>query len=195
MSGLDKILEHISQEAQAETDKILSEAKENADRILASGKKEAQDMADMIYKQSELDVAAAASRIDSNAQLSEKRIILQAKQDKIEEIFEKAQVSLEEQSDADYMDIIIKMIDRYASGQKGQILFNSRDLARLSEDVRKTAQEHKLRISEETADIRGGFILSYGDIEENCSFDTLIAASREELQDKIGELLFGQQNL
>ena len=195
MSGLDKILEHISREAQTETDKILSEAKSAADQIIASGKREAQEMAASIHRQSELDVAAAVSRIESNAQMSEKRIILQAKQDKIEEIFEKAQASLENLNDEEYMDVIGKMIIRYASGEEGMILFNSRDLARLTEDVRKTAQEKNLRVSEKPADIRGGFILSYGDIEENCSFDTLIAASREELQDRIGNLLFGQQNL
>ena len=194
MSGLDKILEHISQQAQTETDGILSEAKQAADQIIASGKKEAQDMAEAIRKQSELDVAAAVSRIQSNAQLSEKRLILQAKQDKIGEIFEKAQNCLETLCDEEYMDVMRKMIIRYASGQEGQILFNSRDLARLSDEVRKTAQEKNLRIGEDAADICGGFILSYGDIEENCSFDTLIAASREELQDKIGILLFGSQD-
>ena len=192
MSGLDKILEHISREAQAETDQILASAKEAAEKILVSGRKEAEDTAASIRKQSELDVAAAVGRIQSNAQLSEKRIILQAKQDKIEEVFEKAQAFLDALDDSSYMDMIGRMINRYASGQKGEILFNRRDLGRLSDAVRSAAQAKNLRVGEEPAGVRGGFILSYGDIEENCSFDVLIAASREELQDKIGLLLFGQ---
>lgn len=196
MSGLDKILEYISREAQAEADQILSEAKENAQKILASGKKEAQDMAEAIRKQSKLDTAAMVDRIRSNADLSEKRIILQAKQDKIEAVIDKALDRLEHLDDAEYMHTIGRMIDRYsyASGQKGVISFNRRDLDRLTDDVRKKAQEHSLKLSEGPVDIRGGFILSYGDIEENCSFDVLISTSREELQDKIGRLLFEQQN-
>ena len=195
MSGLDKILEHISQEARDEADQILRAAKEAAGNILTSGKNEAEDMAKAIRRQSELDVAATTDRIRSNADLSEKRLILQAKQDRIEEIFENALTYLDDLGDQDYMDVIGKMLNRYASGQEGQVFFNRRDLARLSDAVRSSAQEKHLRISEEPVNIRGGFILSYGDIEENCSFEILMSASREELQDKIGLMLFGQQDL
>lgn len=193
MSGLDKILEHISREAREEADQILTSAKEAAQKILISGKKEAEDMAEAIRHQSELDVAAASDRIVSNADLNEKRIILQAKQDKIEEVFDNALKYLEDLDDASYMEMIGKMISRYASGREGTISFNQRDLSRLSEPVKALAEKQHLQISAEPVNICGGFILSYGDIEENCSFDVLIGTSREELQDKVGQLLFGQQ--
>ena len=47
-----------------------------------------------------------------------------------------------------------------------------------------------LKVSKETAAIFGGFLLVYGDIEENCSFDALFSAVRENLQDKVNSLLF-----
>ena len=195
MSGLDKILEQITQEARKEAEQILSSAREEARKILESGKREAEDMANAVHRQSELDVSAAADRIRSRADLSEKRIILQAKQDRIEAVFEKALACLDALSDEEYMDVIVRMLRRYASGQDGLVFFNSRDLARLSDAAKDAALEKHLQIREEPADIRGGFILSYGDIEENCSFDVLMSESREELQDKIGLLLFGQQDL
>ena len=47
-----------------------------------------------------------------------------------------------------------------------------------------------LKISEEAAEIKNGFVLDFGGIEENCTFDALIDQNIEELQDKVKSLLF-----
>lgn len=190
MSGLDKILEHITDEAQKEAEKILNSARTEADKILSSGKAETDALTAAIVKQSEADVASSVQRIKSAAQLKEKRILLQAKQDKIEEVFKGAVDYLTHLDEDAYFEIICRMISRYASGEKGEILFNASDLQRLPAAVKEEAASHGLTVSDKKADISGGFILSYGDIEENCSFEVLIETSREELQDKVGQLLF-----
>ena len=190
MSGLDKILEHITREAKEEAGKILAAAKEDSGKIIDSGKAEADSMAAAIKKQSEADVAAAVRRIQSTSQLREKRLILQAKQEKIEDVFQSARTNLEDLPEKEYFDVIRKMITRYATGEKGQIRFSAKDLKRLPADLKEAAAEKGLEISKESAAIDGGFILAYGDIEENCSFETLIETSREALQDMVGQLLF-----
>ena len=48
-----------------------------------------------------------------------------------------------------------------------------------------------LKVSENTVDIPSGFILSYGEIEENCSIDALINEKRDVLEDKLNSLFFG----
>ncbi len=48
----------------------------------------------------------------------------------------------------------------------------------------------KLRISESTQDMDGGFILSCGDIQANCTLSVLFAGLREELETEIGRVLF-----
>ena len=48
----------------------------------------------------------------------------------------------------------------------------------------------RLTVSGQAAAIDGGFILSYGGIEENCSFEALFDSAKETLQDKVQELLF-----
>ena len=47
-----------------------------------------------------------------------------------------------------------------------------------------------LTVSEDTRDIDGGFVLTYGGIEENCSFEALFDSAHEVLQDKVQEILF-----
>jgi V/A-type H+-transporting ATPase subunit E len=49
-----------------------------------------------------------------------------------------------------------------------------------------------LTLSEETRPIRGGFILSDGDVEVNCAFDVLVRMERERLEKDVADLLFAQ---
>lgn len=191
MSGLEKIIEQITTEAKEKADGIIASASDEAEKLLASEKESADNMAAAILRQSDLDVAAAVKRIQSTSEIREKRVILQAKQDRIEEIYKDALDHLQKMGDDEYFKTIEKMLSRYASGQKGQICFSDRDLKRLPENITKVLAGYQLSVSDTPADISGGFILSYGDIEENCSFDVLMESSKEELQDKISALLFG----
>lgn len=190
MSGLEKILEHIKNEATGKADEMLRLAKEEAERIVDAEKKEASLRADQIKRQSELDVTSTRNRIQSAGDLKEKRMILEAKQKEIDDVFTATMEYLSNLDDAGYFAIIDKMIPRYADGIEGTIRFNARDLARVPESTKKVIQDNLLTISDQPAQIDGGFILVYKDIEENCSFDSLISASREDLQDKIGQILF-----
>ncbi|MBR5930788.1 MAG: V-type ATP synthase subunit E [Lachnospiraceae bacterium] len=190
MSGLEKILEHIKSEATDTADEMLRKAKAEAEKIVEAEKKDAAFRADQIKKQSELDVTAANSRIQSAGDLKEKRMILEAKQKEIDDVFTATMDYLANLDDAAYFEIIERMIPRYADGIEGTIRFNAKDLARVPESTKKVAKDNLLTLSDEPAEIDGGFILVYRNIEENCSFDALISASREDLQDKIGQILF-----
>ena len=190
MSGLEKILDHIKSEATDTADELLRKAKAEADRIVDAEKKEAAARADQIKKQSEVDVTATRNRIQSAGDLKEKRMILEAKQKEIDDVFAATMEHLANLDDAAYFGIIERMIPRYADGMEGTICFNAKDLARVPESTKKVAKENLLTLSDQPAEIDGGFILIYNDIEENCSFDALISASREDLQDKIGQILF-----
>lgn len=47
-----------------------------------------------------------------------------------------------------------------------------------------------LTLSEETRDIRGGFIMVDGDVEINCAFETLVRLQREQMEKKVADTLF-----
>ena len=81
------------------------------------------------------------------------------------------------------------MIDKFVSKETGEIIFNKKDLERLPKDFGATLASN-LKVSSEIRNIDGGFILLYGDIEENCSFSALFMAEKENLQDKVRDLLF-----
>ena len=92
-----------------------------------------------------------------------------------------------------YFALILKMVQKYSQPQDGEIRFGSRDISRLPAgfigEVNKVASG-ALTLSDTTAPIDAGFILIYGGIEENCSFDAIILSEDETIKDKAGKLLF-----
>ena len=48
----------------------------------------------------------------------------------------------------------------------------------------------ELKLSKQTADMNGGFLLVYGGIEMNCGFDALFAAAEDDMRDRAHEILF-----
>jgi V/A-type H+-transporting ATPase subunit E len=89
------------------------------------------------------------------------------------------------------------MVLKYAVGQSGSIIFSETDKKRLPQDFQAKIQTTlanipgaSLTISDRAASIDGGFILVYGEVEENCSFDAIFSASKDMLQDKVSGILF-----
>jgi V/A-type H+-transporting ATPase subunit E len=197
MTGLDKILKAIEEEAQAGADAILAEANKQADDILAAAKQEADNQCSRIAEKSEADVKAVISRAESAAALQEKKILLNAKQQMISNIITKARNSLAALPDSEFVETILQMVKKYAHNKPGKILFSASAQKRLPKDfnvrlnnVLSGKPGAMLTIAEENVSFTDGFLLVYGDIEENCSFDALFAAEKEVLQDKVNSLLF-----
>lgn len=197
MTGLEKILKHIEEDAAVTANAIIAEAESKAKEITALAYAEGEKKRLEIEERSKLDVKSCLSRAESAALLQEKKIILNAKQDIINDVILRAKESVLELPDKEYFDVILKMVKKHALGQAGQISFSQKDKNRLPQDFEdnlRTALAEikgaKLTISEKTCDIDGGFILVYGDVEENCSFNALFFAAKETLQDKVCKLLF-----
>ena len=196
MTGLEKILYQIEEEAKSSADKIVEEANAKAAAVLAEADTTCQEM------QAAAEAKAAASAEDilkksrSAAAMQRKKDLLTAKQQVIGSVIDKAQQSLYSLDDKAYFALIEKMLDKFALGESGEVRFNAKDQKRLPDGFDKkiqavaAAKGGALTVSTETCDIDGGFILVYGGIEENCSFAAMFAAEKESLQDKVHTLLF-----
>lgn len=192
MTGLDKIVQQIQSEARTAADETLAAAKAEAEKITAEAREKAQRQCAAIAAQSETDVANAMAAAESAAQLAKRRAILAAKQEIITEMIAQTQKSLYSLPDAQYFELILKMVQKYDRGEAGTIHFNAADIKRFPSDFQEKIHQAaaKLTLSKEARKIDGGFVLVYGGVEENCSFDALFYAAREVLQDKVSQLLF-----
>jgi V/A-type H+-transporting ATPase subunit E len=61
----------------------------------------------------------------------------------------------------------------------------------LNRELVKAGKRGEVKLSSDTRDISGGFILRRGRAETNGSFDTLLAMLRDEIETEIAEILFG----
>lgn len=197
MTGLEKIIKAIETEARSNADTIIAEANAEAERILSLAKEEAAKNVANIAEKPASEIKAIMNRAESAARLLKRQRILDAKQEVINDIILKAKNKLTSLPDTEYFDIILQIVKKHAHPQAGIIMFSRADLDRLPEKFEKSLDEAikgipnaSLTISKEDARLDGGFILVYGDIEENCSFEALFSEAKEELQDKVNAFLF-----
>ena len=196
MTGLEKMIAQITDEAKAQAEVTLAAARDEAAGLAAEAEKEAKKISDDSRRKTEAEAARYMERVQSSAELRRRTALLTAKQEVIAEVLEKAYNRIDSLDDAEYFDLIRKLLVKYAQGESGEILFSSRDLGRLPDGFEAEIQEiaakngGALTLLREPAAIANGFILVYGGIEENCTFRSLFDTQKDELSDLVHKELF-----
>lgn len=196
MTGLEKMKSQILDEAKAAAESKMQEAKAAADEILAKARAEAEKSKISISQKSEAEVVNYKERVVSSNDLKRRTKILAAKQEIIANVLDKAYDSLKTMKDEEYYEMLLKMLEKYAQPQDGEIYFSPADLKKLPKDfeaeIAKCAKEKggSLTVSEEGRNIENGFVLAYGGVEENCTLKAMFEAKRDELSDKVQKILF-----
>lgn len=196
MTGLEKMKSQILDEARAAAESKLSAARAEADKILAEAKAEAEKCTESISRKSEKAIDSYKERVASSNDLRRRTKLLAAKQEMIAGVLDKAYSQIEGMKKDEYFDMLIKMLEKYAEPQEGEIFFSPADLKELPESfagkVEETAKKKggSLKISKEGRNIENGFILAYGGIEENCTLRAMFDAKKDELSDKVHRILF-----
>ena len=191
MNGLDRILAEIAQDAKTAADKRVAEARANAQRIVGRAREEAKAIEADAAQQAELEYKRIVSRAHSTGEIAKKGVLLREKQKIIDGVLRDAHVKIASLGDEEYFAFLERLLNKYASGEQGEVLLSQRDKARVTAAFTAAAEKKGLRISGETRDIDGGFVLSYGSIEENCSISALMEAERDRLHDVVKAFLFG----
>ncbi|MDQ5983663.1 MAG: V-type proton ATPase subunit E [Eubacteriales bacterium SKADARSKE-1] len=196
MSGLEKILKSIDDDAEILAKKIIDDAKKEVDKILKEARlKATKEMLDIIDK-SEVSSLEIVKRAKAQAEIEKKSKILKVKNELIDSIINQTKEYLLELSDKEYFDIIFKIFEKQTIKEKGELVFSKKDLERIPRGfktaVSKFSKEKgaEIKVSADTRNISGGFVLVCGNIEENCSFDALFNSHYETIKDKVNKALF-----
>lgn len=196
MTGLEKMIQQILDEANQKAEEILAKSQAEADSICEQAQKDCQALQDGMTKQAKLEQKNLLERAQSSGQLKKRQAILRAKQEIIGEVIEKAHKSALKMKEEDYFAMLIKILEQHVLPQKGELCLNKADLKRLPQDFSQTIQKiasdkgGALKLSKVARDIDGGFVLVYGGIEENCSFKALFDDKKDVLSDKVNKMLF-----
>ena len=183
MKGIEKITQRINDQAQAEIDGILAAAQAQADLITQQGKAKAEAESAEMAARNAMAAAARQERLIGAAQMEAKKLVLAARQELMEKAYDKALEKLCTMSDEAYIAVVVDLLEQAAPDGKGSVVFGADVKQRIGEAA--VAQANKklggsLTLAEETRPMKGGFILSRGNVEVNCTFETLVRLQKAE---------------
>ena len=195
MDGIEKIIDRISGDAQREVDDVLAQARAEADKILSQYQAQAQAEADDILTRGEKAAVERGERLASVAQLECRKDVLRAKQEVIEEAFQLAMDKLTQLPQEAYVSLLADLAVEASSKGNEKLIFSVADRARVGKAVvvaanQKLGDKGQLTLAQETRPMQGGFILSDGAVEVNCTFETLVRLQRGTLSTQVAGVLF-----
>lgn len=196
MTGLERIIEKIESDSRAACDELIKKASDEARGILESARQNAET-----ERRDALSAAAEKCGADletarSGAELRRRQAVLAAKTEIIGGIIAEAVQTLENLPDGEYFDAIETLVIKYAQAGEGVLRFSKKDLARMPEGFESrinaalSGGNASVTISAEPYHIGAGFILVYGDIEQNCTFEAIKNACLDELSDELYDIMF-----
>lgn len=198
MIGMEKIKSKILEDAQNKITQILEQAKQQAEEIKNDALKESESKRAEILEKGEAKGKETYRRMLSMAGLEGRKEILKAKQDVVEEAFTSAMEKLRSLPDEDYQKLIEDMAVAAAKNECGEILLSEKDRKRLNDDFLKNinvriaskGENAEFVMSDDNIKTSGGFILRYGEMEINSTFEIMFEMLKPEIENDVVDILF-----
>ena len=187
MGSEQKIIDKILEDAQLEAQAIVQQAQAKADAMIQEAQTKAEKELAQYEKLSEAEAEKAAAKEISGAEMQAKKQVLSTKQELLEKALKEAERILYHLEKEDYKKIISSMLDNAQGTEKGEIIFSAKD----RDTLMSVAEQKNMKVSSETRDIAGGFIVKEGEVEFNYSFESIISVERENIELTAAQILFG----
>ncbi len=195
MSGLDKIAETIKKEAQAKADKIIAQAQAKAGDIAKKAAAEMDEYKKSYQETISREAQAVRERYAADGRQARKQALLKARSMVIEDTIAKAKDSIKNLPDGEYFDFLLNICLKNAQSGQGELYFAQADLDRLPGDFMQRCNagiaDGSLELAGGTPGMENGFIIKYGNIEQNCSIDSIFESKRNLLWDTANSCLAG----
>ena len=193
MTTDNRLINHIIQSGEQQSEDIKKEAEKTAEAILEKARAEAEANAAEIAAATENAAVRLKKSALSNASLISRNEILKTKRDEIDRTIEGIVEYICNLDDESYFSVLYSLA-KNTDLKKGEVLFNKKDLGRLPKDFTEKMRSAGLEVTvgKEPVDIIGGFILRDGLIEVNCAVDAVVEERRSALEDFINASLFRQ---
>ena len=190
MTSSEKILAGIAEESKAQADKINSDAEKQAAEITAAAREEAESEAEKIKAEAEKKAELIINSGKSSAELLKRDAALNCRRGLIEKALITVADTVNAYSDKDYFDFLLTLIKKEKLNGKGEVYLSVKDKARDTASFKSELEALGFTLSDNFADINGGFILKYGDIQINGELSALIHEKRDVLTDELNKALF-----
>ena len=198
MMGTEKIKSKILEDSKRTVSHILEQAQQQAEKIKNDALKESESIRAEILAKAEVEGKETYRRMLSTAGLEGRKELLKAKQDTVGASFNSAMEKLLSLPDEDYQKLIENMVVDAAKNENGEILLSEQSKQRLNKDFLKSINTRigslgdsaKLVLADESIKATGGFILRYGEMEINSTFEITFEMLKPELENDVVDMLF-----
>ena len=198
MAGVEKTKEKILQDSEYTVNCILEEAKKQAEAILNKAQLQANAKAETIAKKAMDDSFEKVRIANSMVELEMRKSKLLTKQNIIDEVFVEVLNRLSALDGAEYEKLIFGMLlNAIETGNEELVLSSNRKtkmsegfIDNLNQSLISAGKNGNIKLSDQTANISGGFILINQGVEVNNSFEALIRLYRDEIEPKVAQILF-----
>lgn len=191
MSSGDKILNRISLDCDERISQIGAETDEKCAQIMAQAKLDADKISAEIADRAQSKVKQMQAASKSRCDLETRNAFLKRRREEIDKTYSEILNKMKNLPDEDYFELIYTFAKKL-NGMSGVVLLNKKDMNRLPKDFLARLEECgvKAELSKTPCDIKSGFILKCGDIEENMDFSAILSEKRDAIEDFINQELF-----
>ena len=193
MSNVKNMTSKILKDAEAGKENILAAAEEEKNKILSKKVSSANEIAQEILEKAEVEAKSKKERVISSAKLKVRNNKLAAKQEIIDEVFEKSIDKLTKLSKEDFLNFVKNAIFSMNLSGKQTLILNEEGLKFVDEafiDELNKNLDAQIILGETAGNFKGGFILENNGIEINSTYEALVSSLRDELEFEVAKVLF-----
>ena len=198
MNGIEKITQRIAADNQKEIEALLEKAQAEARDITAGYKEKTLADYEEALRQGKADADYRVERMSGVAQLEARKLKLSAKQEMLDKAFDAAMGKLLAMPEEEYAALLTDLAVSGVSTGKEALIFSVKDRPRYGKRVVIAANEKleamgrtaELTLSQESREFEGGLYIQDGNIENNCTFSTILRILREQMAAEVAGILF-----
>ena len=191
--SIEKITSKIISDAEEIARVTLDEAKAQCDGIIAEAEEKAAAVVRNAEEQGREDKEKLIARKKAVADIDGRKMVLAAKQELIAQCFEKAVERLVSMEPAQYVEFLAGLVTKTGETE-GELILNPKDReavgAELIDYLSKNLPGSAVTLSDETRNIRGGFLLKKGSVYMNGTIEALVEEAKEDLIGEVAGRLF-----
>ena len=199
MSSLTRLKQTLQEEAAAEIKAIQTSTEERVAAIKDAARREADEIKAEILADVAREIADLNRRAEAEAALVQRRIMMKAKNELVDEVMRQAAVMLEELPEDRYREYLSRLLFTAVPHEgESQVVFNERDRSRFGSGLLQEVQKAlaakginvQLRMASETGTMAGGVKLIGADFEVDATIERMLARTGELLEPEIAAILF-----
>ncbi|QQB74445.1 V-type ATP synthase subunit E [Fusobacterium canifelinum] len=183
MSNLDNLVAEILQQAQKEANRILTKTKVENLEFIENENKKIQREVDILEQKSKEEAISLKERIISNANLKSRDMVLQAKEEFVDRVLEKALERLKNIDKDSYLDFIENTLKTLNVSKDTEIILTQKMKDALGNEV------FGYKVSDDV--VESGCNIKDGNLIYNNEFSNLLEFNKEDLEREILKKIFG----